>query len=389
MISQKPEKSIFKALQRHLDTMPVGFPATRSGVEIRILTQLFTPNEARLALLMTSQPESLQTIAKRMPEKAVSSQELRTALNLMASKGAIFRKTTGGKDQYALTPFVVGMLEFQLSRLTPELYADAAQYFREAFGLAYLSTAVPQMRVIPIEKSLRPEKNTIATYDRIRQIIENTQGKIGVADCLCRKGKDLMGEPCKKTDRRNLCFGFRDYFDTYQREGWFREIGKDEALEILRQSEAEGLVLQATNEQEPQAVCACCGCCCGILNTLKNIPNPADFVAANFYAKINEEICVGCGLCEKRCHIEAIRINHKKAKINLKRCIGCGVCVPACKHGAITLIPKKQTCIPPKTTDDLYEIIRAGKSRWAKFTTAAKILRRMKWREIKKLMTRT
>jgi Pyruvate/2-oxoacid:ferredoxin oxidoreductase delta subunit len=382
-------KAIYKTLQRHLDTMPVGFPATRSGVEIRILKQLFDPDEARLALALTSLPESLETIAKRLPENAKSSHQLQTTLNNMASKGSIFRKIVGGKDLYALTPFVVGMLEFQLSRLTPELYADAARYFREAFGLAYLSTAVPQMRVIPIEKSIAPEKNTIATYDRIRNIIENTQGKIGVADCLCRKGKDLIGEPCKRTDRRNLCFGFRDYFDTYQREGWFREIEKEEALEILKQSEAEGLVLQATNEQEPQAVCACCGCCCGVLGTLKNIPNPADFVASNFYAKVNEETCVGCGLCEKRCHMDAIRINNKKAEINLKRCIGCGVCVPVCKPGAITLVPKKQTIIPPKTTDDLYEIIRAGKSPWAKFATAAKILRHMKWHEIKKLIAKT
>jgi len=379
-------KATYKALQRHLNTMPVGFPATRSGVEIRILKQLFDPDEARLALALTSLPESLETIMNRLPDQNIGEETLQSILNRMASKGGIFRKTSGDKDRYALTPFVVGMLEFQLSRLTPELYTDAAQYFREAFGLAYLSTAVPQMRVIPIEKSLEPEKNTIATYDRIRQIIENTQGKIGVADCLCRKGKDLIGEPCKKTDRRNLCFGFRDYFDTYQREGWFREIGKDEALEILRQSEAEGLVLQATNEQEPQAVCACCGCCCGVLNTLNNIPNPADFVASNFYAKVSDETCVGCGLCEKRCHMDAIRINHKKAEINLKRCIGCGVCVPVCKPGAITLIPKKQITIPPRTTDDLYDIIRAGKSPWAKFTTAAKILRHMKWHEIKKLV---
>lgn len=389
MISQKAEKSIFKELQRHLDTMPVGFPATRSGVEIRILKQLFDPEEARLALALTHRPETLQTIAERLPDQSISKQSLQFRLNQMASKGGIFRKTAGGNDQYALTPFVVGMLEFQLSRLTPELYADAALYFREAFGLAYLSTAVPQMRVIPIETSLCPEKNAIATYDRIRHIIENTNGKIGVADCLCRKGKDLIGEPCKKTDRRNLCLGFRNYFDTYQREGWFREISKDEALEILKQSEAEGLVLQATNEQEPQAVCACCGCCCGVLATLKNIPNPADFVAANFYAAANDEKCVGCGLCEKRCHMEAIRMIEKKAQINLNRCIGCGVCVPACKPGALSLIQKKQESIPPKTTEDLYETIRAGKNRWAELTTALKILRRMKWHEIKQLVGKT
>ena len=39
---------VYRALQRHLDRMPVPFPATESGVEIRILKQLFTADEARL-----------------------------------------------------------------------------------------------------------------------------------------------------------------------------------------------------------------------------------------------------------------------------------------------------------------------------------------------------
>ena len=37
---------LYRKLQQHLDRMPVGFPATESGVEIRILRQLFTPEEA-------------------------------------------------------------------------------------------------------------------------------------------------------------------------------------------------------------------------------------------------------------------------------------------------------------------------------------------------------
>ena len=40
---------LYRKLQQHLDRMPVGFPATESGVEIRILQRLFTPDEAALA----------------------------------------------------------------------------------------------------------------------------------------------------------------------------------------------------------------------------------------------------------------------------------------------------------------------------------------------------
>lgn len=380
-----PGKDIYKVLQKHLDKMPVGYPATRSGVEIRILKYLFSPGQALAASALTYTFEPVDTVYRRVENDGIPEDEFAALLDQMAAKGNIFRKTVHEKNLYALVPFVVGMFEFQLKHMTPELYKDATQYFREAFGLEYLSTAVPQMRVIPIEKSIT-ENHRVATYDEIRRIIEKADGKIGVADCICRKGKDLIGEPCRKTDRRSVCLGFKDYFDTYQREGWVREITREQALEILKKSEEDGLVLQATNEQEPQAVCACCGCCCGVLATLRNIPNPADFVAGNFFARIDSGVCVGCGVCVDRCHMEAIRINEKKAEVDPMRCIGCGVCGPSCKPVAISLVRKQRECVPPKTTEDLYETIMNGKSRWAKIKTALKVLRHMNLKEIREVL---
>ena len=53
------DAELYRALQRHLDRMPVPYPATESGVEIRILRRLFTPDEARLALSLSGIPETL------------------------------------------------------------------------------------------------------------------------------------------------------------------------------------------------------------------------------------------------------------------------------------------------------------------------------------------
>lgn len=363
----------------------MGYPATRSGVELRILKNLFTPDEAWLATFLTHRFEPVDTICKSAEPSGFSGDVCVGLLDSMAAKGGILKKESGRIARYALVPFVIGMFEFQVNHLTPEFYEDTTQYFREAYGLEYLSTPRPQMRVIPIEQSVI-DTSHIATYDEIRQIIEQTDGKIGVAECICRKGMDLIGQPCRKTDRREVCLGFRDYFDTYQREGWFREISKQEALENLAQSEKEGLVLQATNEQYPQAVCSCCGCCCGILRTLKNIPNPADFVAANYRARADNEKCVGCGICVDRCPMEAISLSDKKAVIDSKRCIGCGVCVPACKPEALSMEEREVPCIPPETTEDLYAAIMDEKSRWGKVKTALKILRRMNLKDIRTLM---
>ena len=38
----------YRKLQKHLDKMPVGYPATKTGVEINLLKAIFTPQEAKI-----------------------------------------------------------------------------------------------------------------------------------------------------------------------------------------------------------------------------------------------------------------------------------------------------------------------------------------------------
>ena len=50
--------------------------------------------------------------------------------------------------------------------------------------------------------------------------------------------------------------------------------------------------------------------------------------------RIDESLCVGCGLCVNVCPVRAITLSDK-AKIDIDRCTGCGACVNVCKIGAI------------------------------------------------------
>ncbi len=350
-----------KKLQKHLDKQPVGFPATLSGVERRILRDVFTVEEAALALELDYKFQSFEQIFEIAGKRGVDGEKLQAMLDNMERHGAIFVKMTDGKKLYALHPFAVGIFEMKVPTMNANFYMDARKYMYQAFGMAFLSTGLPQMRVIPIEKSITPDLH-IATYDEIRELVLQNDGRIGVAECVCRKGRDAIGRYCGETDRREVCIGFADFHDMYSRNGFGRSISKEEAFEILAENEKEGLVLMPSNTREAQFVCSCCKCCCACLEAVSLLANPAEFVKNNYYAVLDAEKCLECGKCGKKCKTEAVEMAEKKAAgIDAGRCIGCGVCVAACKSGALTLAKKEIQTVPPKDMDTLYEEIMKHK----------------------------
>ena len=362
----------YKALRKHLHTMPVGFPSTVSGVELRILRAIFTPEEAEAALNLDYRAENLETIVKRALSRGLSEEDMKTRLASMDKKGAVMRKERDGESLYCLHPFIIGFFEMQVKPMNAGFYRDTRQYVLERYALEYLTTSPSQMRIIPVEKSLTPE-HKIATYDELRAIIERAGDKVGVTQCICRKGRDLLGDPCKATDRRETCLLFWDFHDIYVRNGWGRSISKEEALEIAAQSEKDGLVLQPSNEKDPGFICSCCSCCCGVLEMFQALPRPADHVASNYYVSLDEEKCVGCGICEKRCQTRAFTIVDKKAVLDSGKCIGCGLCVAACKTGALELKKKQDAGPPPEDAEALLDLIKQNrKSELGKIAAAVK-----------------
>jgi electron transport complex protein RnfB len=56
---------VYERLAQFLDELPAGFPKSESGVEMRILRRLFSPEEAELAMHLTLLTEEARVIARR------------------------------------------------------------------------------------------------------------------------------------------------------------------------------------------------------------------------------------------------------------------------------------------------------------------------------------
>jgi Pyruvate/2-oxoacid:ferredoxin oxidoreductase delta subunit len=354
---------VYIKLQKHLDNQPVGFPATKTGVEIRILKHIFTPEEAEIASFLSYKFEPVEIIHSRVEHLVASSEELEKILDGIQKKGGVEFKTKNGKKHYCNAPLVIGMYEFQLNRLTPEFMKDFDDYTSDKnFGIEFLSTELPQMRTIPVAKSIKPQHN-VSTFDEVTTLLQQAEEPFAIMECICRKKKSIEGNSCDVTERKETCLAIGSMADMALLSGNGREISRNEAMAIIDQNQKQGLVLQPSNTEKAEFICSCCGCCCGMLDLHKNIPKPLDFWASNFQAVVDTETCEGCGTCEEWCQVGAVSAseNNQHAVVDLNRCLGCGVCVSNCPTESISLVKNPSEVTPPTTREELYEIIMAKK----------------------------
>lgn len=345
-------ETLYRRLQQHLDRMPVAFPPTPSGVEIRILERLFTPEEAEIALELSAIPEPAATIHRRFGSH-ITLEKLRRKLEHMAAKGIILSFPVAGEMRFGKMIFAIGMYERQLKTLTPEFERDSRQYFDEAFGRAFHTGKTPQLRIVPVNKQIAVDRG-VTTYDRIRSHIDSSPGPFGTLRCICRHGHDLLDEPCRQTKLRDNCLMIGPAAQWAAESGAGQSVTREQMLDLLDQADRDGLVLQPENTKAPMFVCCCCGCCCGVLRSAKRLPRPADFFSSNFYAVADTEACESCGVCETRCQMEAITSLEGKAVVDRSRCIGCALCLTTCPSGALRLQAVEHPQEPPDDTKALY-----------------------------------
>jgi electron transport complex protein RnfB len=192
---------VYTRLREFMDKLPAGYPETPTGVEIKLLKKMFTPEQAELTVKLTEKPESVAEIAART---GLDEGELTERLEDLAQNGLIFRVREGNERLYHAFQFIIGLYEFQLNRLDRK-FCDLFEEYLPYIGISLASVKTGQLRVVPVESALK-ENPQVAPYNQIREMVER-EDLFSVTPCICRKEQGLLGNECSKPSEVCLMFG--------------------------------------------------------------------------------------------------------------------------------------------------------------------------------------
>lgn len=303
--------------------------------------------------------------------------------NTLAKKGFIFNQpNTKGVMVYRLLPLIiVGAFEYtfmkeqmqgekikefeKIAKLYHKLLEelkDTVQGQYDAFIPIFEVQPAPD-RTIPVftneegkpikiivDETVKVEEQVLPSKT-VEEIIRKNDD-IAVGYCFCRNYNKVLGHDCETNAPNEVCFTFGKSARHVVSQGFARKITQEEALKILKQTEEAGLVHKAIHNgsnimKEENSICNCCKDCCDAFTLWRNGITPM-INSTNYLSIIDEEECTGCGECETRCPVDAIKITDDKAKREEKYCIGCGVCARFCPTDAISLKEGlRRVCVPP------------------------------------------
>jgi ferredoxin len=359
-----------------------GWDGVPSGEDyLPLIAIRYTPEEAELLTGMRLYiPQKLSVIAgmKNMDPAA-----LEEKLDACAGKGLVFRDTKNGEPRYYLHDMILSQRMWGAPGPSDEAarqYAILADRMLPTDIKVYVKPPEKPNRVIPIRQTVEDDR-TIRPYEDMDQLLASFS-YFCEGNCLCRIRINMAGRPHEHESNIKNCLHFDKLAHYMVENGLAREITRQEAADILRDSAERGLILSMTNIQhEPDTICSCCKCCCTWIEGLHKRLHGGSFSASNYRVHLDADLCTGCGLCVKRCQMEAItlidmpsakgrkievkgkgkdgkerRLVNKTGKVSavdLAGCVGCGVCSYKCPSKALTMKRNDIEHAPPEKGIDL------------------------------------
>jgi len=355
-MSDSKEFEIYDKLADALDNIPNAFPKTEDDTYIRLLKWIFSPEEALIGSQMKINPETIETLTSRID---IPKEQLIENLTVMAKKGLIASWETKAGRVYILLQFVVGSYEEQVDRMDEELARLFEEYYQKSQIKGLFDTEPAIYKIIPVKETINSEL-AIFPFEDAETMIKGAKSW-GVRDCICRKQKTLIGEPCNYP--RSVCLTFSNRENAYTEETISKKISMERSLELLKEAEEAGLIHSSMNIVTGISyICNCCTCCCGILRGLTELEQPNAFVNSNYVMTVDEDACIGCGSCIDRCQFSALELTDDIVEVD-SRCVGCGICALSCPEDALKLELRDQKEIKQSPQNQMDWMQQKSKSR--------------------------
>lgn len=368
--TEKPDQVFFKAAQVFLKAGQM--PIDPTDTLAQMIEALLTKEQAEFLTIFRKKSYTIDQIKARA--KGLSDEKIQEMLKGLIKVAAITPIPNKRLNQviYYVSPLMPGMLEFEfmkglttekhkrLARLHEKFFEEMKEKTQQGYDkmVTLMREAAPAIaRTVPVEEKIAKADDVVMPFEEVSKLVNEAEF-IAVGNCYCRHGKDLLDDPCKKTDMRRNCFLFGRTARNLHEQGFVEPISKEDALKLFKKSEEDGLVHHVVHRgldpyREVESICNCCKCCCGIFGMYLNGISPLVDITTHI-ARVDAEECVGCGTCEIRCNIEAIEVIDDKAVVDEDVCIGCGVCVITCPSEALSLerTPMRKVFVPPRKFED-------------------------------------
>lgn len=300
----------------------------------RIWRLMVTPEQADALLAL---PGTAEDVAQRLGTSPERTAELLEHTFRMA---LTVRRQSEGKEVFRL---VRNWGEFYESAhvavpLVGEPLADLWRTWRLTEGWAEhraseLRSPKPD-RVLPHLDAVE-DPSALLPVEDLAAIVRDARA-IAIADCPCRQ----IMRRCSHTVR--TCFLFDRAGEVALERESGRQLGPEEALDLMRAFGKEGLIAQVGNSPKILNICFCCSDCCVVYHP-HIVFGYEMAVPSRFQCVVEVDRCTGCQDCVELCPFAAMSVQpipgskRLKGVVEADKCYGCGVCVLSCAEGALTL----------------------------------------------------
>lgn len=327
--------AIYVRMRNRINRIGKGIGSIPAANSYQMIMELWSQEDAENYMKMPL--HQVFSAANYAVSAGISEEKAAEILEDQAHRNLIWRMVRGGQPYYALMPYINGFWEF--GELDRALHGNPEDVFKfDTLGISGtdpnavsgFDTTFPLFRSYPISKDV-VDSGELDVYSDWRAIIKRHK-TITVSPCQCRTMWNALGVPYPEDHPMNTCLSLGDMAEYFIENDIGTQITQDEAIAIVEDAIAHGMVPEAICAKNPDIICCCHSESCGNLMGFRGCNGQGS--AGKYYnaytLDYDKDKCLKCGLCVTKCPMHAITQGEDGYVVLDDTCVRCGQCVPSC-----------------------------------------------------------